>query len=221
MKLLWSPKSPFVRKVMIVVHELGLVERIERIRAVADPRGVPNPVIAAVNPLGKIPVLIRDGLPPLFDSRVICEALIGLADGDDALLPIAGEARLVQLRWQAFGDGLTDTLLLWRIERTGIGGGDAGTMASYRAKVRAALVALEAEAEALRTTRFGLGQIAVLCALGQLDFRYRHCGWRVAFPRLAAWGDAEASRPSLVATVVVDDIGSDPGPTMDLDFRED
>ena len=29
MKLHWSPRSPFVRKVMIVAHELGLTDRID------------------------------------------------------------------------------------------------------------------------------------------------------------------------------------------------
>ena len=35
MKLHWSPKSPYVRKVMICAHELGLVERLELVRSVA------------------------------------------------------------------------------------------------------------------------------------------------------------------------------------------
>jgi len=222
MKLLWSPRSPFVRKVMILVYELGLQDRIECVRAVAVPRGAPNPVIAAENPLGKIPVLLRDGLPPLYDSRVIAEALIALVpdgDGDgERLLPASGEARLAQLRWQALGDGLTDNLLLWRIERTGASGGDPGTMASYRAKVVATLAALEREADALAAAPFGLGAIAILCALGQLDFRYRTSGWRSAHPRLAAWAARQATRPSLVATAVQDDIGSDEGPVMDLVF---
>ncbi|HET7257915.1 MAG TPA: glutathione S-transferase, partial [Xanthobacteraceae bacterium] len=32
MKLHWSPRSPFVRKVMIVAHELGLTDRITCVR---------------------------------------------------------------------------------------------------------------------------------------------------------------------------------------------
>ncbi|MBT9290188.1 glutathione S-transferase N-terminal domain-containing protein [Prosthecodimorpha staleyi] len=218
MRLLWSPRSPFVRKVMILVHELGLQDRIECVRAVAVPRGAPNPVIAAENPLGKIPVLLRDSLPPLYDSRVIAEALIALVPDGEKILPASGEARLTQLRWQALGDGLTDNLLLWRIERMGVSGGDPGTMASYRAKVVATLAALEGQAAALAAAPFGLGQIAILCALGQLDFRYRASGWRPAHPHLAAWAETQATRPSLVATAVQDDIGSDEGPVMDLVF---
>ena len=35
MKLHWSPRSPFVRKVMIVAHETGIAERLQCVRTVA------------------------------------------------------------------------------------------------------------------------------------------------------------------------------------------
>jgi len=35
MKLHWSPRSLFVRKVMIVAHERGLVDRLDCVRTVA------------------------------------------------------------------------------------------------------------------------------------------------------------------------------------------
>ena len=35
MKLHWSPKSPYVRKVMVVAHETGLAPRLELVRSVA------------------------------------------------------------------------------------------------------------------------------------------------------------------------------------------
>ena len=35
MKLHWSPKSPYVRKVMICAHELGSADRLELVRSVA------------------------------------------------------------------------------------------------------------------------------------------------------------------------------------------
>jgi glutathione S-transferase len=35
MRLHWSPRSPFVRKVMIVAHERGLVDRLHCVRTVA------------------------------------------------------------------------------------------------------------------------------------------------------------------------------------------
>lgn len=219
LKLYWSPKSPFVRKIMILLHELRIVDRVTLVRTVATPRGAPNPVILAENPLGKIPVLFVDGLPPLFDSGVIAEYLAGLSPEGARILPPAGAERYAQLRWQALGDGLCDNLLLWRIERQGAAGGDADTMLSYRAKVIAALQVLEAEAPQL-TSSFGLGQIAILCALGQLDFRYANCGWRAAHPALAQWEAAVSARPSLQAVPIVNDQDADAGPDMQLNFLQ-
>ena len=35
MRLHWSPKSPYVRKVMVGAHVLGLAQRMELVRSVA------------------------------------------------------------------------------------------------------------------------------------------------------------------------------------------
>ena len=74
MKLHWSPKSPYVRKVMVCAHELGVVDRLDLVRSVAAMLK-PNPSIMADNPLSKIPTLVREDGSTLFDSIVICEYL--------------------------------------------------------------------------------------------------------------------------------------------------
>ncbi|MCB2101439.1 MAG: glutathione S-transferase N-terminal domain-containing protein [Rhodobacterales bacterium] len=211
MKLHWSPRSPFVRKVNIVLAECGLTDAVERMRSVAVFAAPPNPDILRDNPLGKIPVLITDDGRKLFDSRVICEYLIGLAGRDD-LLPTDPETRFRHLRWQALGDGLTDILLLWRIERARGDHADPVILGAFETKVRASLDQLEAESAELADTPFGLGHIAVVCAIGQLDFRYADCGWRAALPNLARWHAGVAERPSVAATAIVDDGAGPPGP---------
>ena len=97
MKLHWSPKSPYVRKVMICVAELGLSPRIELQRSVAAMLA-PNASLMQDNPLSKIPTLVLDDGLALFDSVVICEYLDHLAGG--SLYPVAGPARWQALRWQ-------------------------------------------------------------------------------------------------------------------------
>ena len=73
MKLHWSPKSPYVRKVMVCAHELGLVDRIELVRSVAAMLK-PNARLMEDNPLSKIPTLVlADGFT-LFDSVVMAAA---------------------------------------------------------------------------------------------------------------------------------------------------
>ncbi|MEC9342793.1 MAG: glutathione S-transferase N-terminal domain-containing protein, partial [Pseudomonadota bacterium] len=116
MKLHWSPRSPFVRKVMIVLHETGQAGMVECVRTVVAYAAIPGNEILDDNPLGKVPALVLDDGMVLFDSRVICEFLDGLHDGPK-LLPASGIDRLQHLRWQALGDGMTDILILWRNEQ--------------------------------------------------------------------------------------------------------
>lgn len=204
MKLHWSPRSPFVRKVMITLHETGLLERVETERSVVAYAAPPNEDVLLDNPLGKIPTLVRDDGTALFDSRVICEYLDTLHEGKP-LLPREGEPRWQHLRWQALGDGLTEILLAWRTELMRPQGPFDVLTAAFERKVRAAMAQLETEADALESTPFGLGHISIVCALGQLDFRFAASGWTEAFPKLAAWHHTVATRPSVVSTQVKDD----------------
>lgn len=198
MKLHWSPKSPYVRKVMVCAHELGLLPRIERVRSVAAMLQ-PNAAIMADNPLSKIPTLVLPDGRTLFDSPVICEYLDALAGGG-RLFPPAGDARWQALRWQALGDGLLDQLILWRNERERARPLQP-LMDAFALKTQAVLQRLEDEADTLAQAAFGIGQVSVGCALGYLDYRFDALEWRQAAPRLAAWEAALRERPSFTQTL--------------------
>lgn len=204
LKLHWSPRSPFVRKVMIVLHETGLTDRVNCVRSPVAMAAVPNAEVLTDNPLAKIPTLVLDDGRTLFDSAVICEYLDAITP-QTQLVPSDLDGRFECLRWQALGDGLIDVLLLWRIE---MARGDKASQVisdGFDVKVRASLACLEKEMTQLAARDFGLGHVAIACALGQLNFRYNACGWEAKHPRLAAWYDALQSRPSIAATVVKDD----------------
>jgi len=116
MKLRHAAASPFVRKVMVVAHEHGLLGRIELVPTSVSPVQA-NAGLAAENPLMKVPSLVTDDGQVLFDSPVICEYLDGLATGRK-LFPAAGPARWAALRQQALGDGILDAVILCRYELT-------------------------------------------------------------------------------------------------------
>jgi glutathione S-transferase len=77
MKLHWSPRSPFVRKVMIAAHETGQLEQLSCTRTVVA-MTQPNADLLPDNPLSKIPTLVLEDGSPLYDSLVICEYLDSL-----------------------------------------------------------------------------------------------------------------------------------------------
>lgn len=200
MKLHWSPKSPFVRKVMVCAHELGLVDQLQLVRSVAAMLK-PNPQIMADNPLSKIPTMVLDDGHTLFDSVVICEYLDELGNG--TLFPRSGAAKWQALRWHTLGNGLLDVLILWRNERERMAP-LAALMAAFALKTEAALALLEREASELAAAPVNIGGITIGCALGYLDYRFDALGWREQAPQLAVWFQTLRIRPSFVSTEVVE-----------------
>jgi glutathione S-transferase len=104
MKLLYSAASPYSAKVRMAAHYLGLPLEATLINAAESP-----PELTAINPLGKIPVLIREDLPPVFDSRAIMQFLDRESKG--GLYPRRGEKRTESEVLEALCDGITDCLL--------------------------------------------------------------------------------------------------------------
>jgi len=189
--------SPFGRKVRIAVALLGLDGDVR-----IEPADVLDPAdsVRRQNPLGKVPTLVIEDGGAIYDSRVILEYLDHRAGGD-RILPRAWDARLAALRLQALCDGILDASILlvyegrWRpAERH-----EQKWVAHQTDKVARALAVLEAAPPPLDAVP-SVGQIALACTLGYLDFRFAG-RWRADHPRLVAWLDAFAARvPAYAAT---------------------
>jgi len=197
MKLRHNPASPYVRKVMVVAHELGLTGKIELLDTTVSPVTT-NATLAGENPLMKIPALTTDDGEVLFDSPVICEYLDSLAGGGK-VFPAAGKARWTALRQQALGDGILDALILCRYEIAARPEDKrhAGWTDGQMKKAHQGLAALEREDLSGPRT---IGLITAGCTLGYLDFRFPDDGWRTRHPKLAAWYQAVEALPAMQAT---------------------
>lgn len=196
MKLYFAAASPFVRKVRVVAHEHGLAGRIELLPVALSPVES-NAVLAASNPLMKVPSLVTDDGQMLYDSPVIAEYLDALGQGRK-LFPAAGSARWTALRQQALADGALDALILCRYETTRPEDRRwTGWTDAQMRKARQGIAAAEREELSGPLT---IGHVAVACMLGYLDFRFPDDRWRSRHPKLAAWyADAE-QRPSMQET---------------------
>jgi glutathione S-transferase len=202
MKLYWSSRSPFVRKVMVAAHEIGIADRIRTKRVVVAPNN-PNIEVMQDNPLSKIPTLVFDDGTSLYDSRVICEYFDTLHDGPK-LFPANPDLRWKALRRQALGDGLMEVIVLRLGEMSRPREAQSEKhLAAFRLKAAKSLDRLEAEADSL-SGALSIGDIAVGCALAHLDFRFSADDWRAGRANLAAWHADFSRRPSVCATEFAD-----------------
>ena len=201
MELFYSPNSPYARKARIIIQELDLEPRVKQ-TAVALPA---DAKLRAINPLGKIPALLLDDGSVIYDSPVICEYFDTL-HGGEKLFPEKFPERLVALRRQSLGDGMLDTMLMWRGEVLRPAANQSiKHMQAWRLKTNVSVDKLEEEAEALGSSRFSIGHIGIGVALGYIDFRFPELAWRDGHPRLTAWHETFAARPSVKATEPLDE----------------
>src|ERR1700710_3127250 len=204
MILHWSPRSPYVRKVMIAISEMGLQDRIQTVRTVAGGT-TPHLELMKINPVGKIPTLQLSDGTAIYDSPVIIEYLDTLHDGPK-LYPSAWPERLTALRRHALGQGMLDNALPLLAE--GFRPPEQQSEPHkelWRAKLIACVEALEAEADALQSSGFTVGHLTIGVALAYLDFRFAALAWRDGHPELAAWHETFNARPSVQANMPVDD----------------
>lgn len=195
MKIAYSAASPYVRKVLACAIARGLNDKIERWKV-----GTTDPALLPVNPLSKVPSLITDDGMSLYDSPVICEYLDSQGSAPN-LFPAPGPARWKALTQQALADGILDATQPRRREiALPQDEGRQSYIALQQGKVSRSLDVLEKEADSLGDLTT-IGEIAIGCALGYLDFRFPEEPWRAAHPRLAAWFEAASKLPPLARTV--------------------
>jgi len=204
MKVLSSPASPFARKVRIVAIEKGLADRVEFVRIVTAP-SAPDEQLARDNPLAKIPTLVMDDGRSIYDSLVICDYLDSLHTAVK-IIPPGGTRRWEVLTVHALGSGMSDAAVLCRYENVLRPEALRWTdwTAAQTKKIAAGLDWLDSSISVLGDAAaedVDIGQIAVACALGYLDFRFPEFGWRTAHPGLAGWFAAFSARPSMQQTV--------------------
>ena len=198
MKLYMNPASPFARKARVVAHELDLTRLIEEISV--NPHA--SEELRRINPLGKIPVLVLNDGSTLIDSPVICEYLNDLGGGK--FFPGTNLWREVSGRWraltlQALGDGIADAAVARVYE------GRRPPELQSEAAIHKQTAVIARSLDALERARFAepatIGEIALACALGYIDFRLPELEWRTTRPNLHGWFGSFAQRASMQATM--------------------
>ncbi|VVE71435.1 glutathione S-transferase [Pandoraea anapnoica] len=203
MKLIGALASPYVRKVRIVLAEKKLDYKLELENVWAD-----DTRIQQSNPIGKVPCLVMEDGEAVFDSRVICEYLDTLSPVGK-LIPPSGRERAEVRCWEALADGVTDAAVQIRVEKMFHDEASRSQVFITRqvGKIEESLRAMARgldERQWCAGNRLTLADVAVVCALGYLDFRYQEIDWRNAHPNLARHFERMSTRPSVADTVPTD-----------------
>ena len=193
MKLIYNPASPFSRKVLIVLAEKGLDDRVEGV--VVNPWDEPDQ-LTAVNPISQIPTLVLDDGSSLFDSAVIAAYLETLSPAP-RLIP-DGAAQWRVRRTEAAADAICENVVKLRQEGVRPESQRSPThVERWRRTVTRSLDVLEAEGP---DGGLDLGEIMLAVAMEYIDLRQADLKWREGRPNLQArWRRLEA-RPSFRST---------------------
>jgi glutathione S-transferase len=196
MKLLYTKRSPYARKVRILAAEKNI-----ELDYVDEDLTSKSELLLVSNPVGKIPTLICDDHTAICDSPLICEYLDALQP-QPRFIPEDFAKRLSVLNTAAIADGLTDITLAVYMEKVRHPQDfnqkfiDAQVVAIERL-----LASFEEQVEDLKS--WHLGSVGVVCALGYLQFRLGHLYHAEKYPQLNDWLGETAKRPSVKDSVPV------------------
>ncbi len=187
MKLLYSPASPYAAKVRMAARYLGIQISEVKIDTNTNP-----PELIDNNPLGKIPVLIRDGEPPIYDSIAIMHYLNRQAGGQ--LYPKKDAKRTDVEVLEALCDGIMDCLLAIMYERRFHPEEKIHQpwIDKQWEKVVRGLDYLEKNLPKTGKKLNG-GHFALAALIGYLDLRFNG-QWAEGRPELASWPDIFSKR---------------------------
>jgi glutathione S-transferase len=198
MKLYTNPASPFSRKARVIIRELDLTRLVEEINV--DTRDL-SADFHRHNPLGKIPVLVLKDGSTIIDSPVICEYLDDLGGGkffpkDTMWKQASGRWRALTL--QAIGDGICDAAVARIYE------GRRPPELQSEQVIQKHVAAIIRSLDVLERAKFAeqptIGEIAIACALGYLDFRLPELSWREGRSNLNDWYEGFAQRAAMKET---------------------
>jgi len=198
MKLLYTPNSPYARKVRIQLAEKQIP--FELITEVPWNSETTTPQF---NPLEKVPVLLLPDGGSVFESRYIGE-WIEAKHPERPLMPNDVDERLAVKRFEVLADGACDALVLMFFENAREPEHRSEPwFARQRRKLDGALQAFAheiGEREFCVGKRLTMDDIAVGSMLRYLTVRWPQDDWRLRFPELARYSVRLENRDSFAAT---------------------
>ena len=106
MKLIIASPSPFARKARVVVREKNI-----DCEEIVDIPWNKDTLTKDLNPLGKIPILLQEGITPIYDSKVIVQYLEYLKK-EPRIYPLDPRDNINARLIETTSDGVCDAVVL-------------------------------------------------------------------------------------------------------------
>lgn len=191
MKLFYTKRSPYARKVRVVALEKKI-----HLDLVDEDLANKSKNLLESNPLGKVPTLLLDSGETIYDSVVIAQYLDEL-NATPVLIPKSGKARYEVLKWEALADDMVTTAIYVYMEKIRhpqdfhaqfIQNGENSILTGYEY--------IQKHLDHFKD--FNLAPIAVASAIGYIHFRLPHLQVK---GKLADWFNTVSKRPSMAQTI--------------------
>ena len=197
MKLFYASGSPYARIVRIAVREMGLDGKVEEVEVTLRD---PNSALLPYNPGGKVPALQLDDGTVLNESLLVF-VFLDTQHGGRKFLPMDGSDGWKTLSELGRAYAFLDAVTVWNRELR-FGQSAPGVIALEKERADRAADALEAAvANGGYSGPLDAAQIVLGAALENFSRRHKVWDWRNGRPRLAAFLDTIAARPSFTATI--------------------
>jgi glutathione S-transferase len=198
-KLFGTYLSPFTRRVAVALTSRAIPYEHDDLNGYADPARA-----RALNPVGKVPVLVLDDGEHLIDSTAILDYLDERVGRDQALVPRSGAERRAALRLAAIATTIYEQSTARYFEERRPGGcGQSDLLDRYRLQTIGGLKALDAASGEGRPIGGRPLDIATISAVVGLDYaRMMHPDLELAeiAPALTVVAAALADQPAFALT---------------------
>lgn len=198
MKLIIATPSPYARKIRVIMREKKI-----KFEEIIDVPWNSNTLTHGLNPLGKIPILLREDHEPLFDSKVIAQYLDNFKP-NPLFYPTNLEENTYAKLLETVADGICDSIVLIFLENS-----RKETLRSktwIKRQERKIVEGIKFLANNLQEKKyfvgnfFSIADISVFTCLEYLDLRFPKFRWRDKYQNLVSYWEIHQNRQSFLET---------------------
>ena len=198
MKVIIATPSPYARKVRVVLREKKM-----NFEEIIDNPWNKDTLTISLNPLGKIPILLRDKHEPLFDSKVIIQYL-DYFEPKPLFYPKNSEDNISARLIETIADGICDAIVLLFLENS-----RKETLRSKNWIKRQEIKIFEGvkylsynlgEKKYFVGNHFNIADVSGFTCLEYMDLRFPNFKWRDQYQNLEGYWNIHKGRKSFEET---------------------